>query len=78
MLADFDTSTHRHLSSPGSIGPADTMLRAARQKETSLAGVDESVTIGGQIHPHNIDMRGALRLLTTVGYKGREKENIIM
>lgn len=69
----FDTSTHRHLPSPGSIGPADPVLRAARQKEAGLAGVDERVTIGGQIHAHNIHMSRALGLFTTVGYKDKKE-----
>lgn len=67
-----DTSTHRHLPSPCSIRLADPVLRAPRQKEASLASVDERVTIGGYIHTHNIHMRRTLWLFTTVGYKGNK------
>lgn len=63
------TFAERGLPRPPAVTPADPVLGSSSQKEAVLAGVDQRVPQGRQVHGSYVHVPGGLRLSARVGWK---------
>lgn len=69
LTGELPTSADGNLASPAAVGAADAVLGAPRQEVARLAGVDQDVAVGWQVHPHHVSVGGAPGLLAGVSWR---------